>query len=167
MYLSNSEVLLRLAAAAFCGVMFGLERKNKNKPIGARTHILVVIASCAVTIMSAYGYEDLYLAYPANVQIATDPARLMVGILSGIGFICAGIIYKGPKGDIKGITTAAEVFLMAVVGMAFGLGLYHLASFVAVIALATLISTDSRLKRYYLFFRRNKKKTAVSGDDSV
>lgn len=159
--------MLRLGAAAFCGLMFGLERKNKNKPIGARTHILIVIASCAVTIMSAYGYEDLYLSYPMNVQIATDPARLMVGILSGIGFICAGIIYKGPKGDIKGITTAAEVFLMAVIGMAFGLGLYFLASFVAAIALAVLISTDSGLKRYYRFFRRNKKKESAAGSDTL
>ena len=69
MYISYSEILLRLGLAALCGIMFGIERKHKNKPIGARTHILILLASCAVTIMSAYGYIDLYASYPTNVRV--------------------------------------------------------------------------------------------------
>lgn len=158
MYISQYEILLRLGLAAFCGVMFGIERKHKNKPIGARTHILILLASCAVTIMSAYGYVDLYVSYPSNVDVRTDPARLMVGLLTGIGFIGAGIIYKGPRGDIRGITTAAEVFLMAVIGMCLGLGLYLLAGAVSAIAFITLMSTNSEVRRFLNFLRGKKSK---------
>lgn len=158
MYISQYEILLRLGLAAFCGVMFGIERKHKNKPIGARTHILILLASCAVTIMSAYGYVDLYASYPSNVDVRTDPARLMVGLLTGIGFIGAGIIYKGPRGDIRGITTAAEVFLMAVIGMCLGLGLYLLAGAVSAIAFITLMSTNSEVRRFLNFLRGKKNK---------
>ena len=157
MYISHGEILLRLGIAAFCGMMFGFDRKHKNKPIGARTHILILLASCAVTIMSAYGYVDLYASYPANVQVRSDPARLMVGLLTGIGFIGAGIIYKGPRGDIRGITTAAEVFLMAVMGMCFGLGLYMLGGVVAIMAFVTLMSTSSGLEKYLRFLKKKKK----------
>ena len=157
MYISYSEILLRLGLAALCGIMFGIERKHKNKPIGARTHILILLASCAVTIMSAYSYIDLYASYPTNVQVRSDPARLMVGLLTGIGFIGAGIIYKGPRGDIRGITTAAEVFLMAVIGMCFGLGLYMLGGVVSAMAFITLMSTNSRIARYLNFMKKNKK----------
>lgn len=162
MYISQYEILLRLGLAAFCGVMFGIERKHKNKPIGARTHILILLASCAVTIMSAYGYVDLYASYPSNVDVRTDPARLMVGLLTGIGFIGAGIIYKGPRGDIRGITTAAEVFLMAVIGMCLGLGLYLLGGAVAGIAFLTLMSTKSEVKKIFNFIRGKKGKEDLS-----
>ena len=81
----------------------------------------------------------------------------MVGLLTGIGFIGAGIIYKGPRGDIRGITTAAEVFLMAVIGMCFGLGLYMLGGVVSAMAFITLMSTNSRIARYLNFMKKNKK----------
>ncbi len=145
MYLGEVEILCRLLLAALLGAVFGIERKHRNKPIGARTHILISLAACTVAIISSYGFTELAFAYPHEVSVRTDPARLMVGMLTGIGFLGAGIIYKSPHGDIKGITTAAEVYLMAVLGIGAGLGLYMLSISTAVLAYITLICSKDTL----------------------
>lgn len=154
MYLGEAEILCRLLLAALFGAVFGIELKHRNKPIGARTHILISIAACTVAIISSYGFTDLAFSYPHDVSVRTDPARLMVGMLTGIGFIGAGIIYKSPHGDIKGITTAAEVYLMAVLGIGSGLGLYLLSISSAVLAYITLICSEDTVTclrdKYYV-----------------
>ncbi|MCD7953099.1 MAG: MgtC/SapB family protein [Synergistaceae bacterium] len=170
MYLGKFEILCRLLLAAFLGAVFGMERRHRNKPIGARTHILISLAACTVAIISSYGFTELAYSYPHEVSVRTDPARLMVGMLTGIGFIGAGIIYKRPHGDIKGITTAAEVYLVTVLGIGSGLGLYMLSISASVIAYITLICSEdmvSCVKEKYcvpfklwlkkLFHRRNSR----------
>lgn len=139
LFISYPEILLRLGFTTICAIIFGIERKRKQKPVGARTHILVSIAACQIAIISAYGFKDAYHVYPSGVNAVSDPARLVVGILTGIGFIGAGIISKSPSGSIKGITTAAEIFLMASLGIGWGLGLYLLTGTVAIIAFATML----------------------------
>lgn len=154
MYLGEVEILCRLLLAALLGAVFGIERKHRNKPIGARTHILISLAACTVAIISSYGFTELAFSYPHEVSVRTDPARLVVGMLTGIGFLGAGIIYKSPHGDIKGITTAAEVYLMAVLGIGAGLGLYMLSISTAVLAYVTLICSEDTLaclkEKYYV-----------------
>lgn len=154
MYVTEFEVLRRLLFAALIGAVFGRERRHRKKPIGARTHILIALAACTVAIISSYGFVELALAYPdPRVNLRSDPARLMVGMLTGIGFIGAGIIYKSPHGDIKGITTASEVYLVAVLGIAAGLGLYTLAASTAAIAFLVLIASEFQPGRLVSFLR--------------
>lgn len=138
MFLSHQEILIRVMAATLCGLLFGLERKRSRKPVGAHTYILVCLAACVVTIISAYGFTDLYHTYPANVSVRSDPARLMGGVLTGIGFIGAGIIVKTASGAVQGITSATALFLASVLGIVIGLGHYFLAAVVATIAIVTL-----------------------------
>lgn len=138
MSLSYAEIIFRLCIATAIAIAFGIERQRKNKPVGVRTHVLICLAACEIAILSAYGFTDVFHAYPANVAVRSDPARLVVGMLTGMGFIGAGIIYKTPGRHIYGITTAAEIFLTAVLGIGIGLGQYFLSLLVSVIALATL-----------------------------
>ena len=96
MNISYGEIISRLLLATAIGIIFGFERKRSNKPVGIRTHVLIALASCLVAIISSYGLAQLSAAYPHNTT--SDPARLVVGILTGIGFIGAGIIWKTPAG---------------------------------------------------------------------
>ncbi len=164
MLLSHGEILLRLLLATALGIVFGLERERSHKPAGTRTHVLVCLAACVIAMISAYGFKDIYHAYPENVSVRTDPARLVVGVLTGIGFLGAGIIWKSSSGGIQGITTAAEVFLLAALGIATGLGLYFLALAAAAIALLNMAADDlythlrQWLRRMRLHLRRKKRR---------
>jgi len=136
------EVTLRLLIAVAIGILFGWQRNRDNKPVGARTHILIALAACITALISAYGYESTAAVYSNNINLNSDPARLMVGILTGIGFIGAGIIWKEPGGSVTGITTAAGIFLLAVLGLAAGLGLYFLTAVGTGISFLTLLAGD-------------------------
>lgn len=169
MLLSNYEIVLRLLLATALGIIFGLERERSHKPAGTRTHVLVCLAACIIAMISAYGFKDIYHAYPANVSIRTDPARLVVGVLTGIGFLGAGIIWKSPSGGVQGITTAAEVFLLAALGIGTGLGQYFLVCAAAVIALLNMMA-DGLYARLRHFIRRKKKpkrRQSISADDEA
>ncbi|MDL2298343.1 MgtC/SapB family protein [Synergistaceae bacterium OttesenSCG-928-D05] len=158
MFISSNQILLRVALATLCGLVFGLERKRSLKPVGARTHILVCLAACTIAIISAYGFTDIYHTYPENVSVRTDPARLVVGLLTGIGFIGAGIIVKTASGAVQGVTTAAEIFLVSVLGIVIGLGHFPLAGLVSVIAIITLQSER-------IHFRARQKKAERKSRD--
>lgn len=109
--------VLRLISSAFLGGVIGLERQQRHKSAGLRTHILVSLGSCLVMIIS-------YKIY-AGVQGLTnaDPARLAAQVVSGIGFLGAGTIMKEGL-TIKGLTTAASLWVVAGVGLAVGAGYY-------------------------------------------
>ena len=139
MNISYGEIISRLLLATAIGIIFGFERKCSNKPVGIRTHVLIALASCLVAIISSYGLAQLSAAYPHNTT--SDPARLVVGILTGIGFIGAGIIWKTPAG-VQGITTAAEIFLLAALGICIGQGFYFLCAVTTVIAIIDMIADD-------------------------
>ncbi len=150
MFLKENIILCRLLFALIIGMAFGLERELRRKPIGARTHILISLAACTLTIISAYGFVDLESAYSQEVA-KTDPARLIVGMLTGMGFIGAGIIYKTPHGNVKGITTATEFYLIAVLGIGAGLGLYFLTIASSVISYIVLACSSDKVS-----FMKNK-----------
>ena len=121
--------------------------EKSSKPAGIRTHVLVSLAACLICLISAYGFMNVHTIYPANINITTDPARLVVGILTGIGFLGEGIIWKSPSGSVQGITTAAEIFLLATLGIAAGLGQYFLLGVATVIAFVTMLS-DNMMRKY-------------------
>ena len=119
MLLSHSQIVLRMIIALLVGAVLGFERTKAKKAAGIRTHALVCISSACITIISAYGFGEF-----ANRNM--DPARLAVGIITGIGFLGAGIIWKDPIGDVRGLTTAANIWAAAGLGIAIGLGHYFL-----------------------------------------
>ena len=123
------EPLLRLLLAAALGAMIGFQREKSGKPAGLRTHILIGMGSALFTIVSIYGFGG-----------GADPARIAAGVVTGIGFIGAGVIFRGMRGDkVMGITTAASVWITAAIGLAAGAGLYIMAAAAAVVTLLVLI----------------------------
>ncbi len=102
-------LLLKLVISVCLGGLVGLERQIKRKPAGLRTHMLVSMGACLFTIVS--------------LQFGADPARVASGIVTGIGFIGAGTI-MGSKFHVKGITTAATLWVTAAIGLAVGADMY-------------------------------------------
>ena len=115
------EISLRLGCAMLVGLIIGIEREYTHRPAGMRTHILVALGACVVSIVG----EMLFTQY--NVTGATpDPARLSAQVITGVGFLGAGTIMKeGPT--VKGLTTAASLWAVACLGLASGFGYYSLA----------------------------------------
>lgn len=109
--------ILRLIVAAFLGGVIGLERQQRHKSAGLRTHILVCLGSCLVMLISYKIYSEVQGLTNA------DPARLAAQVVSGIGFLGAGTIMKEGL-TIKGLTTAASLWVVAGVGLAVGAGYY-------------------------------------------
>ena len=140
MVIGNGEIVLRLLLATAVGLLFGLDRERANKPAGVRTFTIVCLASCVLAIVSAYGFSSVAGEYAGKVNLVSDPARLMVGVLTGIGFIGAGIIWRSPRGDVSGVTTAAGILMQAALGICCGLGLYLIVAVAGPIALIALVS---------------------------
>ena len=108
-------ILLRLGLAVFLGALIGFERESREHAAGMRTNALVSLGSCLFTIISAFGFLD-FLGTP-HVQI--DPTRIASYIVAGVGFLGAGTIFLSQdKNKVKGLTTAATVWLVAAIGMA-------------------------------------------------
>ena len=115
--IDNAEILLRLGLACFLGGIIGLERESNKQPAGLRTHILVCIGATLVMLCNIFIYEK----YKGVTNI--DPARLGAQVISGIGFLGAGTIIKEGL-SIRGLTTAASLWVVACLGIAIGLGFY-------------------------------------------
>ncbi len=137
--------LLRLAVAAALGGLIGLERELDEKSAGLRTHMLVSLGSALFTIVSAYGFRE-FLASGDNV-VRADPARIAAQIVTGIGFIGAGVIFRQGLG-VRGLTTAASLWLVAAIGMAAGAGYWAGAVVATVAALVTLRPLEWLKNRY-------------------
>jgi putative Mg2+ transporter-C (MgtC) family protein len=127
--------LLRLVVAAALGGAVGLERELDAKAAGLRTHMLVAVGSALFTLVSAYGFHE-FLTTGGNV-VQADPSRIAAQIVTGIGFLGAGVIFRhGPT--VQGLTTAASLWLVAAVGMAAGAGFWSGAVIAAAVALVSL-----------------------------
>jgi putative Mg2+ transporter-C (MgtC) family protein len=110
------DLLLRLAAATFLGALVGLERERLERAAGFRTHALVSLASALMMIVSAYGFS-------ADNGYNLDPTRIAAQVVSGIGFLGAGVIIFR-RNTVRGLTTAASLWSVSGVGLAVGAGLY-------------------------------------------
>ena len=114
------ELLLRLVIACILGMVIGVERKNRNKIAGIRTHAIVAFGAALLMIVSKYGFEDLNGSY--------DASRIAAQIVSGVGFLGAGIIFVKDRNSVSGLTTAAGIWVTAGVGMCIGAGLYFISA---------------------------------------
>ncbi|NBK99269.1 MAG: MgtC/SapB family protein [Erysipelotrichia bacterium] len=115
----TQELLLRIFLSAICGAAIGYERKNRHKEAGIRTHILVAIGAALMMIVSKYGFDDIL----GLKGIALDPSRIAAQIVTGVGFLGAGIIFVRNH-MVNGLTTAAGIWVTSGIGMAIGSGLY-------------------------------------------
>lgn len=150
---TQAEFLLRIFLAGICGGMIGYERTNRGKGAGIRTHMIVAIAAALMMLVSKYGFADL----PINElgSRGTDPSRIAAQIVSGVGFLGAGMIFI-QKHAIKGLTTAAGIWATAGIGMAIGSGMYTLGISTAVIVLVVQV-----------ILHKNRKLTHVSAEENM
>ncbi len=116
-----SVVLVKLGMSAFFGLIIGIERELKNKPVGLKTSLVISISSCLLTIVSIESAKQFSLV---SSQTVMDPMRLAAQIVSGIGFLGAGVILRRSNDVISGLTTAAMIWGASGVGIAAGAGFY-------------------------------------------
>lgn len=132
--------------AMITGGLIGVERTYNGHPAGFRTHILVALASCVLMLSAMHQNSWAFVALPGQT-IVIDPTRMSHGILTGIGFLCAGVIFR--KGfSVHGLTTAASLWITSAIGVLFGVGMLSLAliaAFATLAVLAVLRVVDSRL----------------------
>ncbi|MGX2041944.1 MgtC/SapB family protein [Methylocaldum sp. MU1018] len=139
------EIAIRLGSAWTAGSLIGLERTFHGRPAGFRTHALVCLASALLMLLT--GYQELWLKGIPPDTLRTDPTRMAQGIMTGIGFLGAGVIFK-EKLTIRGLTTAASIWTTAALGILYGIGFYYPAVLVTGAVLGTL--AVFRLIEYWL-----------------
>lgn len=130
--LGDKAILLRLFISVVLGGLIGLERQLHRRAAGLRTHILVSLGSCLIMLTSMYVF-DIYKGVAG-----LDPSRIAAGVITGIGFLGAGAIIREPQG-IKGLTTAASLWVVSGIGLAAGCGFYTAAFFTTALALIVLL----------------------------
>jgi len=136
--ISTLALLVRIGLAVLLGGVIGLEREVHGRPAGLRTHMLVCLGSALIMLVSAYG---VYGLYGGDSAPSFDPTRIAAQIVSGIGFLGAGTIMKeGPT--IRGLTTAASLWVAATIGMAVGAGFYLGALVVTLLVVLVLGGLD-------------------------
>lgn len=128
------EMVTHLVTALFIGGMVGLERSYHGRPAGFRTHALVCLASSVLMMVTFYQTSWL----PETFETMTsDPARMAQGIMTGIGFLGAGVIFKEGL-TVRGLTTAASIWITAALGILVGIGFYFPALLAALLSMVTL-----------------------------
>ncbi len=120
---SQFEYILRILISGLCGLLIGLERKNRSKEAGIRTHFVVACGAAVFMIVSKYAFFDMINGQYQGLDVRLDPSRVASTIVSGIGFLGAGMIFV-QRNTITGLTTAAGIWATAGVGMAIGAGMY-------------------------------------------
>ncbi|WP_175721601.1 MgtC/SapB family protein [Burkholderia anthina] len=142
--ISQMEIISRLLLAALLGSIIGIERERLSWAAGLRTHMLVAVGAALVMVVSAFGFADIQNA--KNVSL--DPSRVAAQVVSGIGFLGAGSIML--RGEIiRGLTTAASLWVVAAVGLAVGGGMYVAAIAATAIVLAILAGLKPIEKRFF------------------
>ncbi|MDH5230026.1 MAG: MgtC/SapB family protein [Gammaproteobacteria bacterium] len=127
--------LIRLVGALAAGGLIGLERSYNGRPAGFRTHSLVCMSSSMLMLLTVYQWELLKSAPIDTIRV--DPTRMAQGLMTGIGFLGAGVIMK-ERFTIRGLTTAASIWVTASIGILIGMGFYVAAGIATILALGTL-----------------------------
>src|SRR5690349_5500311 len=131
----HSEIVIRLLIALLCGGLIGLERSYHGRPAGFRTHTLVCVASSLLMLVPMY--ESHWFGASALQRIVLDPTRMAQGIMTGIGFLGAGVIMKEGL-SVRGLTTAASIWMTAAIGILIGVGFWFPAALAVLLTLGTL-----------------------------
>lgn len=139
MELLDPALIWSVAGAGLAGLAIGGEREYRGSPAGVRTHILVTL-SCCLLMLSAVHQMEWIKAAPMEV-IRLDPVRMAHGILTGIGFLCGGVIFREGF-NVRGLTTAASLWMAATLGALFGIGFYSLAIFGTTATLVVLAAVS-------------------------
>ena len=143
----QAEYIFRVLLAGICGMIVGVERKNRSKEAGIRTHFVVACGAALIMVISKYAFFDVIQsgAY-GNVDVRLDPSRVASTIASGIGFLGAGMIFIN-KNTITGLTTAAGIWATSGIGMAIGAGMYVLGVSATLIVLLAQLLLHLNFKR--------------------
>ena len=130
------EIAFRLVAALLAGGLIGIERSYRGRDAGFRTHALVCLASALLMMVTVYESHWFRVA-TAGARVTIDPTRMAQGIMTGIGFLGAGVIVKEGL-SVRGLTTAASIWVTAVIGVLSGIGFYFAAAAGTLLTLDTL-----------------------------
>lgn len=143
-------ILARMVGAIVLSGVIGAEREYREHPAGLRTHILVALSACVFAILSI---ESVHMVGFADEQVQIDPLRVIEAVTAGVAFLAAGMIVFS-RGEVKGLTTGAGMWLAGAVGLCVGLGYWFIAVFAAVACFIVLfvigkleIKTDGGAKR--------------------
>ena len=129
-YIVNHGIwVIRIMIAAFCGCLIGYERSSRNKGAGVRTHAILALGSALIMLVSKYGFIDIN---------EIDGSRIAAQIVSGVGFLGAGVIFV-KNGNVSGLTTAAGMWATSGVGMCIGAGLYDIGIITTIILIGLQI----------------------------
>ncbi|WP_420469853.1 MgtC/SapB family protein [Brevundimonas sp. FT23042] len=132
-----SSAMFPMGGAILAGAVIGLEREWRGRAAGLRTHILVSLAS-ALLMLAAVSQADWAFRALPDQNVVTDPVRMAHGVLTGIGFLCAGVIFRAGF-SIHGLTTAASLWITAAIGLLFGARLYEI-GVAGVVATAAILA---------------------------
>ncbi|MBL7209859.1 MAG: MgtC/SapB family protein [Dehalococcoidia bacterium] len=125
---SAVEAILRLLLATALGAGIGYQRERADKPAGIRTHCLIALGAALFTVASIFGFGN-----------GVDSSRVAAGVVAGIGFIGAGVIFRTSGDWVAGLTTAASIWVTAAIGLAAGAGMYLIAFLAALLAAGVLL----------------------------
>ncbi|MGA0609226.1 MgtC/SapB family protein [Caldimonas sp. KR1-144] len=129
------EVMLHLGGAVLAGGLIGLERSYHGRPAGFRTHTLVCLASTLLMLVTVY--QPMWFQPTDGQNVTIDPTRMVQGIMTGIGFLGAGVIFKEGL-SVRGLTTAASIWITAAIGVLIGVGFFFAAIAATLLTLGTL-----------------------------
>lgn len=129
--LVDSQIATRLILSVVLSGLIGLERQLHRRTAGLRTHILVCLGSCLIMLTSLYVF-DIYKS-----QVSLDPGRIAAGVITGVGFLGAGAIIV-ERGGVKGLTTAASLWVASGIGLAVGCGFFSAAIITTILTLTVL-----------------------------
>jgi putative Mg2+ transporter-C (MgtC) family protein len=173
--LSPSQIATRVCAALVCGALVGLERERKHRPAGFRTMILIALGSCGFMLLGMETVARIGIDSPANLPPGSpipgqaEMSRIIQGLMGGIGFLGAGAVIQNKKA-VRGLTTAAAVWVVAALGAACGFGLFRLALMLGSATLFTLVILDIFENRFFpepedgQHYGRNEKKNGKKYD---
>src|SRR5262249_50577085 len=169
--MSHDELLimsLRILGALLIGGLIGLERSFHGRPAGFRTHALVCVASSLLMLVTVY--QNQWMTQIAPDAIRTDPTRMAQGIMTGIGFLGAGVIFKEGL-TVRGLTTAASIWMTASIGILVGVGFWMPAIFGTIATLVVLsafrIVEDRLPSELYAHHHLRFKRDAVMGEEEL
>ena len=161
---SQGDLVLRLLLAGTLAGILGGERELTDQPAGFRTHILVGLGAALFTIISAYGFQTV-VANGAQQGVQADPTRIASQIVVGIGFLGGGAIIKYGA-SIRGLTTAASLWVTAAVGTAVGIGELVLGTATAGITLVALVGLRP-LRRFLRRYRRDRDEYVIDASREI
>jgi putative Mg2+ transporter-C (MgtC) family protein len=164
----NAVMVARIAGALVVGALIGLERSFHARPAGFRTHALVCVASALLMLVTVYQNE--WMTQVATEAIRTDPTRMAQGIMTGIGFLGAGVIFKEGL-TVRGLTTAASIWVTAAIGILIGIGFWMpalIGAFATLAVLSVFRAIEHAMpSEFYAHHHLRFKREAVMAEEEV